>query len=209
MNTSFLVLHQYDPLKPSSMACPRGKVAPHIQENGRRPRTSPRIREQHSPVQDSRVATHTVVSTEGGETRTVETNQEQNSPYSANASSVLTAAAAFIKTEDETAVESASSTFNSLEPSVPQHEIDDSSPAELKYQAILQRNKDILLHGLSRTSAGGSLTLVSGGIVICPLHRRLFLSCRNGLPDNFLPHFSSCYLRSICLEEASEQMIPS
>jgi hypothetical protein len=195
MKSSFLVLHQNDPLKQSIMACPRGKIAPHpaphIQENGRRPRgiprTSPRIRGQQSPVQESRVATHLVNGTEsGGETRLVKTNHEKNSLYSQHASPVPSAAAKCIKKDDGTAVESDSSTSTSLEPSLPQHKIDDSLPDELKYQAIFQRNKDILLRGLSLTSAGGGLTLVSGGIVICAVLCRHFLF-RNGLLDIFLP----------------------
>lgn len=212
MKSSFLVLHQNDPLKQSSMACPRGKIASHIQENGRRPRgisrTSPRIRGQQPPVQESRVATHLVNSTEGGETRLVKTNHEKNSLYSQHASPVPSAAATCIKMDDGTAVESASSTSTSLEPSLPQHKIDDSLLDELKYQAIFQGNKDILLRGLSLTSAGGSLTLVSGGIVICAVICRRFLF-RNGLLDIFLPDRSSCYPRSICLDETSHQVKPS
>ena len=220
MKTSFFVLHQNDPLKPSSMVCPRGNVAPHRQGNGRRlqgiPRTSPRIRGQQFPVQESRVATHMVDITGGGETRRVETNQEQNSPNSMISSSVPNSAAACIKMGDETYIESASSTSKSLEPSVPQHKIDDSSSDELKYQevlsstskafepsvtqhniddsspdalkyeTILQRNKDILLRGLSLTSPGRSLTLVSGGISICPVHRRLFLFQTSSLTSSYL-----------------------
>lgn len=171
MSKSCLVLLQNDPLKPSSMASPRAKVALNGQDNGRRPRgvsrMSPRtgMRGCLSPARESRVATHTTTVSEGSEARTVETNQEQSSPCPPNDFSVPTIAAS-VEMEDETPAGSSSASCTALGPTVPQHEIYDSSPAESQYQAILQRNKNILLQGLSLTSAGGSLTLVSDGIVI-------------------------------------------
>jgi hypothetical protein len=218
MSESCLVLLQNDPLKPSSMASPRAKVALNGQENGRRPRGIPQLsprtgmRGHLSPARESRVATHTTTVSEGSDARTEETNQEESSPCSPNDFSVPDVAASFeIKDETITPDGSASSSCTALGPTVPQHEIDDSSPAESQYQAILQRNKGILLQGLSLTSAVGNLTLVSDGIVICPLCRRLSTSRRTCCcaDTHFLPDRSPCYLRSICLVEASEPMTPS
>lgn len=205
MNESCLVIHQNDPLKPSSMASPRAKVSLNGQENGRRPRGIPQM-----SARESRVATLTTTVSEGSEMRTVETNQEQSSPCLPNYFSVP-AVAASVKMEDETRDGSASAACAALGPTVPQHETYDSSPAESQYQAILQRNKCILLQGLSLTSAGGCLTMVSDGIVIGPLCRRLSSSCRpcHCADTYFLPNRSPCSQRSICLVDASEPMTPS
>jgi hypothetical protein len=216
MNESCLVIHQNDPLKPSSMASPRAKVSLNGQENGRRPRGIPQMsprtgmRGHLSPARESRVATLTTTVSQGSEMRTVETNQEQSSPCSPNYFSVP-AVAASVKMEDEARDGSASAACAALGPTVPQHETYDSSPAELQYQAILQRNKYILLRGLSLTSAGGCLTMVSDGIVISPLCRRLSSSCRPShcADTYFSPNRSPCSQRSICLVDASEPMTPS
>jgi hypothetical protein len=71
--------------------------------------------------------------------------------------------------DDEASGGSASSPVKSGErTSVPQHEMDGSSRTdeESKSAALVERNKMILLQGLSLTHIGGNLTLVSVAFVI-------------------------------------------
>lgn len=215
MSKSCLVILHKDPLKPSSMASPRAKVALNGQENGRRPRgmsqMSPRtgMRGYLSPAQRSRVATDTTTVSEGNEAKTVETNQEQGSPCSPHYFSAP-AVETSVKMEDESPGGSASASCTALGPTVPQHEISDSSPAESQDEAIQQRNKGILLQGLLLTSACGSLTLVSDRIVVCEMCPRLSSACRTCrcAAIHILPDRSPCCQRSICLVDASEPTTP-
>lgn len=147
------------------------------------------IQRSLSPVLECRVVTDVADTSEGSEMRTFFSNQGQKSlpgsptdrqpgcdvssgsfslpqrqpPLDNELSEMETG-------EEETSRGSASSPLKSNEPSVPQHEMGDSSKTEeeSKCTAMIKRNKTILLQGLTLTYRVGSLTLVSvlfGGFV--------------------------------------------
>jgi hypothetical protein len=185
------VTHQ-DLLKRSDMAPSRGEIASNSAEKVRnqvlavsRP-TPPQtgIRRPLSPVREYRIVTDVADSSEGSEMRTSASNQGQEPLPGSPAWPVISATSSgssavpprlppldndlliMERDSQETAEGSASTPLNENEPSVPQHEMDESFTSdESQTTAIIQRNKMILLHGLSLTSLGGSLTLVSGIIV--------------------------------------------
>lgn len=153
------------------------------------PRTG--IRRPLSPVREYRVITDAGDSSEvseivAGASRQQQQGQEQSQPTSpvSAASSWETSSkppplpptdnelSAMETEEDGASGGSASSPVKSDEQtSVPQHEMDGSSRTEeeSKSAALVERNKMILLQGLSLTHIGGNLTLVSVAFVILGL----------------------------------------
>ena len=149
------------------------------------PRTG--IRRPLPPVREYRVVTDAGDSSEVSEMRAgafrqqqQQQGQEQSQPTSpaqpvSAASSAETSSVpppppptdnelSAMETEEETSGGSASSPVKSDEQtSVPQHEMECSSRTEedSKSAALVERNKMILLQGLSLTHIGGNLTLVS------------------------------------------------
>jgi len=188
MSEACVFLTQQDPLKRSDMAPSRGNddtntipeqhSSPGISiTRSNPPRTG--LRRPLSPVREYQVVTDIADNSEGSEMRTFALKQGQESlpsspdqPISAASSGSTTMPPPLPPTdnelsgmetgEEETPQGSASSLLKSDEPCVPQHEMADSATEEeSRCSAVIQRNKMILLQGLSLTSIGGSLTLVS------------------------------------------------
>jgi len=188
MSEACVFLTQQDPLKRSDMAPSRGNddtntipeqhSSPGISiTRSNPPRTG--LRRPLSPVREYQVVTDIADNSEGSEMRTFALKQGQESlpsspeqPISAASSGSPTMPpplppmdndlSGMEMGEEETPQGSASSLLKSDEPCVPQHEMADSATEEeSRCSAVIQRNKMILLQGLSLTSIGGSLTLIN------------------------------------------------
>ena len=163
------------------MASPRGEVGSH--EKDPRLRGIPHntsetgYRRPLSPVRECTVVTDRADSSEtSGSTANasvqdasqVPSHYEPTLPQGPlhtiqRTSPVATVSDPMIRKTDQEQVASGSESDLSkpLEPSLPQHEIIDSKP---DYEAILEHNKNLLMRGLSLSSAAGNLTLVSDEI---------------------------------------------
>ena len=188
MSEACLFLTQQDPLKRSDLAPSRGKLDSNAPDNHNAPlagSSPPRagIRRPLSPVREVQVVTDVADSSEGSEMRTETFDSKQgpkgsvpNSPTrpisaDSSCSPLMPPPLPLINNEqtametsleEETAQGAASSPFKSNEFSGPQHEVGDSvAEEESRCAALIERNKMILLQGLSLTCMEGNLTLVS------------------------------------------------
>ena len=184
MSESCLVLTQQDPLGKArsdiNMAPSRGSTKDMSTARSTPPQTS--RRRPLSPVTEYRVVTDI---SEGSEMRTfsVFPEQEASQPSSPIQQTVLVSANASAESseqvpppppptdnelsgmetsEEDPPGESESIFSRSNDPGKPQHEMDDSvTEDETKSTAMIERNKMILLQGLSLISAGRNLTLIN------------------------------------------------